>query len=193
MRSATTTAGGAFLIGFATALLAGLGCSTGGDGTTTTMPQLSCRDDGAAAPNAIDMNCGGAAAGVTEQVDFVIGGPLSGSTTLRGFNFDVIYDASKLEFVPGTSYASPLASSALVVVSLANGQPGRVVVSIQQLGTLPDVSVGPGQHPFLRLLFRRVAGATFGPTPVAFDPSNSEVTNASTMIDFAGGLALAFQ
>ncbi len=71
-----------------------------------------------------------------------------------------------------------------------NGQPGRVVVSIQQPGTSADVSVVPGQHLGLSLIFRRATGATFTPTPLAFE--NMEATNASTAIGFASSLTLAF-
>jgi hypothetical protein len=55
------------------------------------------------------------------------------------------------------------------------------------------VTVAAGQHVALSLSFRLASGATFGPTPVQFDPSRSEATDASTTITFAGGLELAYQ
>jgi len=117
------------------------------------------------------MNCVGAIDSTTEQVNVVMGGPSSGSTTLRGFNFDVTYDPSKLEFVQAASHTSPLfPPSALVLVRLSNGDQGRVVVSIQQVGGVPDVEVGAGQHIVLSLSLRRVAGATSDPTPLGFRP-----------------------
>jgi len=180
-----------FLFGFAAALLTAFGCSSGDDGGTTPAA-LACSDGGAAAANAVNMSCGGATGGTTEQVDVVLGGPAAGSTTLRGFNFDVTYDPAKLEFVQAASYTSPLLSpNALVAVSLFNGQPGRVVVSIQEFGGFADVAVGAGQHNVLSLSFRRVTGATFGPTPLTLE--NAEATTASTAISFASGLALSYQ
>ena len=178
-----------FLLGFAAALLTAFGCSSGGDGGTTT-PALACIDGGAAAANAVTMTCGGASDSTTEQVDVVMGGPAVGTTTLRGLNFDVTYVTSNLEFVPAASYTSPLFPGALVAVALSNGQPGRVVVSIQKVGG-SVVSVGAGQHDVLSLSFRRVTGATFGPTLLAFE--NAEATTASTAISFVIGLALAYQ
>jgi len=173
-----------FLLGFAVALPMAFGCSSGSD-------KLGCGDEGAAAANAVAMSCGGATDSTTEQVDIVLGGPASGSTTVRGLNFDVTYDPAKVEYVPAASDASALFPSALVAVTLFNGQPGRVVVSIQEFGGLPPVQVGAGQHVVLSLSFRRAAGTTFGPTPLAFE--NAEATSASPAVNFAAGLALSYQ
>jgi hypothetical protein len=173
------------LLGFAAALLTAFGCSSG-----TNPAQLACSDGGAAA-NAVTMTCGGATNSTTEQVDVVMGGPASGSTTLRGLNFDVTYVTSNLEFVPAASFTSPLFPGALVAVTLFNGQQGRVVVSIQQPGGLPDVAVGADPQVVLSLSFRSVAGVTFGSTALTF--ANAETTAASTAISFLSGLALSYQ
>ena len=168
-----------FLFGFVTALLTAFGCSSGGDGGGTTTPALLC---------------GGSADGTIERIDVVIGGPASGSTTLRGLNFDVTYDPTKLEFVSAASDTSDLfPSTALLVASLFDDQPGQVVVSIQQAGSDPDVVVPTGQHVAVSLSFRRVAGVTFTPTPLEFD--NAEATAASPTIGFPGvsGLAVSYQ
>jgi hypothetical protein len=136
------------------------------------------------------MSCGGPIDGTTEKVNVVIGGPASGTTTLRGLNFDVTYDPAKLEFVPATSYASPLFPRALVLAVLANGQQGRVVAAIQQPGDLAAVSVTTGEHDVISLSFRRVAAATFGPTPLTFD--RAQATAALPAISFVSGLALEY-
>ena len=181
------------MLGFLTALLTGVGCSSGG-GEGTTMPALTCSDGGAPTTNTVAMRCGGLTAGSMERVDVMIGGPSSGITTLRGLNFDAVYDPSKLEFLSVSSAASELfPPSALVVAELDNGQQGRVVVSIQQVGAFPDVAVSTGQHLALSLSFRVVAGAMFGPTPVQFDVNTSEATDASATLAFAGDLRLAHQ
>jgi hypothetical protein len=117
-------------------------------------------------------------------------GPATGSTTLQGVNFDLTYDATKLQFVPAASYTSPLFPGALVGVTLFDGQPGRVVVSIQNTGGVA-VAVPAGQTLVLGLSFSAVAGATFAPTPVAFE--NAEATVASTAVTFGGALALSYQ
>jgi hypothetical protein len=193
MKMTITTARRGFFLGFATALLIGVGCSSGG-GDGTTMPVTTCTDGGPASTNAITMRCGGLTAGVTERVDVAIGGPSSGTTTLSGLSFDAVYDPSKLEFESVTSTTSDLfPPTALVIAELANGQQGRVVVSIHQVGGAPDVGVSAGQHVALSLSFRLAAGATFGPTPVQFDPARSEATDASATMSFTSALQMAHQ
>ncbi len=110
---------------------------------------------------------------------------------MLGFNFDVTYDPEKLQFVPSASYTSPLLPNALVAVTLFNGQQGRVVVSVQQPGGLGVVSLGSGLDKVLSLSFRRTAGATFGPTPLAFE--NADATAASSPIAFSSTLTLAYR
>jgi len=191
MKRRATLTGKLILAGFSAALLAAVGCnSSGGDGGST-MAALACSDGGPAAVNAVTMNCGGASDSSTEVVAVTIGGPAAGSTTLRGLNFDVTYDPSKLEFVHAGNYASSLFPGALIAVAFANGQPGRVLVSIQQTGGAADVGVATGPHMVLSLSFRRAAGATFGPTPLMLE--NVEATTASAAIAFASSLALSYQ
>ena len=188
------TARSLFLLGFAAALPLGLGCGGGGSDGGTSSPEIACTDGGAAAANAVALTCGGATNGTTEQVDVVLGGPAAGTTTLRGLNFDVMYDPAKLEYVPAVTDTSPLFSpNALVGVTRFNDQPGQLVVTIQEYGTVVNpVSVVTGQNIVLSLSFRRVAGATFGPTPLEF--LNAEATAASPAISFPGvsGLALSY-
>jgi len=188
------TARRVFLLAFAVALPIGVGCGGGGGGGGGVVtPELACTDGGAAPANVVTLTCGGATNGTTERVDVVLGGPASGTTTLRGLNFDVIYEPSKLEYVPAAADTSPLFSpNALVAVTLSNGVPGRVVVSIQEYGSVAaPVSVGTGQHVVLSLSFRRAAGATFGPTPLTLE--NAEATAALPTIGFGSGLALSYQ
>ena len=158
------------------------------------MSALTCSDGGSPSTNTVVMRCGGLTAGSMETVDVVIGGPTSGITTLRGLNFDAVYDPSKLEFLTVSSATSQLfPPSALVVAELDNGEPGRAVVSIHQVGGFPDVAVSAGPHVALSLSFRVVAGAMFGPTPVQFDTNRSEAADASVTVAFAGDLRLANQ
>ncbi len=179
-------------IGFAAALLYAVGCSSSGTSSPPTSVVFACTDSGNAAPDAVTMSCGAATAATTERVDVIIGGPALGSTTMRGMNFDVVYDPAKLEFVPAGSYSSPLFSAnALVAVGLAGGQQGRLIVSIQEPGTSSDVAVGTGQHLVLSLTFRTVSAATFSPTPVTFE--NAEASGASATIAFGSALALSYQ
>jgi len=184
---------GLFVAGFATALTSSLGCGGGSDGGNggPIPPALACTDGGTAGANTVTMSCGGLIDATTERVDIVIGGPTSGTTTLRGLIFDVTYDPTKLEFVPAAVPASPLFPDALVLVELANRQPGRIVAAIIQVGTLPDVAVTTGEHEVLSLSFRRAGEDTFDPTPLAFD--RAQATAAVPTITFASGLALNYQ
>ena len=111
-----------FLFAFAAALLAGLGCS---NDPATTGPALVCTDGGDAAPNGVNTNCGMALDAVTERVDIVMGGPNAGSTTLRGLNFDVVYDPAKLTFMPAASYTSTLFPGAPDRGVVGSGGPRR--------------------------------------------------------------------
>jgi hypothetical protein len=193
MAPTATTARRWIVLGFLTALVTGVGCSSGG-GEGTTTPALTCSDGGSPSTNTVAMRCGGLTAESTERVDVVIGGPTSGITTLRGLNFDAVYDPSKLEFLTVSGATSELfPPSALVAAELDNGEQGRVVVSIHQVGGFPDVPVSAGQHVALSLSFRVVAGAMFGPTPVQFDLDHSEAADASATVAFAGDLRLAHQ
>ena len=186
------TARSLFVLAFAAALLASFGCG-GGDGNGgTPAPALACSDAGTAAANSVTMSCGGATAGTTELVNVVMGGPAAGTTDLRGFNFDVDYDPAKLEFVPAASYTSPpFAANALILVTLENGVPGKVVVSIQQVSGDPDVSFPAGETVVLGLSFRTVSGIAVSPTPVTFE--NAEATSSSAAVSFASSLMVSYQ
>ena len=182
-----------FLLGFAAALVTAFGCSSGSDdggGGGTPPPAIVCTDGGAAPANGVTLNCGGAINTTTEQVVVTMGGPASGTTTLRGLNFDVTYDPALLDYVPAATPQSPLFPNALVAVTLENGVPGILVVSIQQPGTALNVGVGPGQHPVMTLTFTRAAGMSFPPTPLAFE--NFEATSASAAVAFSSSLALSY-
>ena len=179
-----------FWLGFAAALLTAFGCGGGGGGGTPSQA-LGCSDGGAAAADAVTMSCAGPQNGTTELVNVVMGGTAAGTTALRGLNFDVTYDTSKLVFVPAGSYTSPLFPDALIAVTLFNGQQGRVLVSVQRKGADPPVTVTPGQHVVLSLSFRIAAGASFSAAPLTFE--NTEATNASAAIAFGSSLALSYQ
>jgi hypothetical protein len=191
MKKQALTARVLFVAVFATALLSSLGCGGGsGSGGGPVPPALACTDSGTVGVNTVTMNCGALLNATTERVDIVIGGPTSGTTTLGGLNFDVTYDPAKLEFVPEAVPASPLFPDALVLAVLANGQQGRIVAAIQQVGTLPPVAVTTGEHLVISLTFRKVGVDTFDPTPLTFE--RAQATAASPAVTFANGLALAY-
>lgn len=190
------------LIGFLMALPAAIGCSDDEGGGGTATPAIACTDGGAAAANAIALTCGGPVDTATEIVDVVIGGPASGATSLRGLNFDVTYDSSKLTFVLATKDAAgPFSFAALLAASARPADPiPHVIVSIQQVAGDPDVTIAAAQEVvLLRLVFARAQGtAAFAPTPLAFDPGTSEVTPPTpptlpAALSFAGNLMLSYQ
>ena len=174
-----------FLLVFSGALLAAFGCSSSSDTLA-----LRCTDLGAAPSNTISLSCAGATSGTTEQLDVVLGGPASGVTNLSGLNFDVTYDPTKMAIVPTGPFTSPLFPDALIVARLYNGQPGRLVVSIQQPGGLPPVDVAPGQHDVLSFSFSRASTTAFNPTALLFE--NAEATSASSPVTFVSNLAISY-
>jgi len=183
-------------LGLAALLLLTSSCGgDGGGGTQTAV--MTCSSSDTVGANQVAMRCGVEPVNDQGRVDVVLGGPASGEMTVRGFNFDITYDPTKVEYVPSSGFTSPLfvtddgLQTALVVVALADGQQGRVVVSVQQPGDLPAQSVDAGTHEVVSLWFRRVVGETFGPTGLAFD--NAEATGASVSIEFGSDLSLACQ
>jgi hypothetical protein len=187
------TARGLLASGFAAALLFSMGCGGGSDSSDPgpVGPALACTEAGTPSVNTVTMSCGGLIDATTERVDVVIEGPASGSTSLRGLNFDVTYDATKLEFLPVAVPTSPLFPDALVLAVLANNQQGRIVAAIQQPGTLPAVAVSTGEHRVISLSFRRVGVDTFDPTPLTFE--RAQATAAVPAVTFADGLSLSYQ
>ena len=177
-----------FLLGFAAALLTALGCSSsGGDGGTPS-PAIVCTNGDAASPGALTLVCGGATSSTTEQVNVVMGGPALGTTTLRGINFDVTFDPLKLQFEALTpsdpSDPNALFPPTAIPLAQLSDTPGRVVVTIQQVGGDPDRVVPAGQYNAFSLSFKRVAGATFGPTPLAFEHAEYTRPQPLTPISF---------
>jgi hypothetical protein len=143
------------------------------------------------------MTCGGPINATTEQIDVVIGGPASGTTSLRGLNFDVTYDPAKLTFVSATEVAGgPFSANALVAATAFPLDPvPHVVVSIQQVSGDPDVVVNAGQQVvLLHLSFAVASGATtFLDEPLDFDVGRSETTPPNTAISFGSSLVLSYQ
>lgn len=191
MQRRPLTARGVFIAGFAVALFSSFGCGGGSETAGPAPPALVCSDGGTAGINTVTMACGGLIDATTERVNIVIGGPESGTSSLRGLIFDVTYDPAKLDFVRPASFASPLFPDGLIAMELVNGQPGEIVVAILQVGTLPDVTVASGERLVISLSFRRVGVDTFDPTPLSF--VRAQAISAVPAVSFANGLALAYQ
>jgi len=196
MRSTAMMARRLFLLVFAVALLTAFGCGGGGDGGTMS-PTIACSVVGAPQPNFVTMTCGGPTNATTEQINVVIVGPTSGTTTLRGLNFDVTYDPAKLAFVSATKDASgPFSAGALVAATAFPLDPvPHVVVSIQQVYGDPDVVINADQQVvLLYLAFTVTSGATtFLDEPLNFDPGRSETTPPTITVSFDSNLMLSYQ
>lgn len=157
---------------------------------STEPTRIVCASSGAPSPEVVAMTCAGRLSDVTERIDIVVGGPTGEPTTVRGFNFDIQYDPASLEFVADAAYTSPLFPDAFVAVSLLDGQQGRVVVTVQQPGTLPDVAFGSGKNKIIGLTFRRVPGATFDHSRLVFQ--NADAIGASKFISFVANVSLSY-
>ena len=190
-----------FLFGFAVALLISLGCGGSSSDNGSTEPALACTDGGPAAADAVTMTCAGATASTTEQVNVVMGGPAAGATALRGLNFDVTYDSTKVTFVSATNpTGGPFPASALLAATeFPLDLTPHVVVSIQEVFGDSDVVIAAGQQVvLLNLSFATATGVTtFSPTPVSYDLSASEVTPppppaVPTTVTFGSSLMLSY-
>jgi len=155
-------------------------------------PGYGCTDLGLAGENNVRMTCGGLIDSDTERVDIVLGGPASGSTTLRGLEFSVPYN-HVLEFLPDASYTSPLfGPNAEISVTQPSGVPDFLNISIREPDTIVDpVSVDAGQHTVLSLKFRRRAWQSFGPVYLTFQ--GALAVSASTPISFSNTVSLYYE
>jgi len=174
-------------------VLAGVLVSCDGGDDTPPPPgvYLDCFDSGPPAANTVVLRCGGAPSTTTSLVNVELGGPSSGTTSFRGFVFDIVYEPARVEFVPNASYTSPAMPGALITVALAGGQQGRLVVALTRLGGEPDYEVGPGSSFLLYLTFQRAPGATFDTAALQFE--NTQAIGASTSIDFTGTLVFSYE
>lgn len=175
----------AFLFGLS--LLAGCG----GSDDPLAPVVIRCSDGGASPANTVTLQCAAAASADEYLVVVELAGPSSGATTLRGVALDVVWTPTNVEFIADPAYTSPLMPNGLVAVGLFQGEQGHLVVSVQQPGGQPDVSVGPGAATVVRLRFRRKITSAFGPVPLAID--NAAAIDSSPAIQFGSGLALSSQ
>jgi len=190
-----------FVLVFAVALLTAFGCGGGSDNGGSTTPTIACTDGGAAVADSVTMRCGGATNTTTEQINVVIGGPATGTTSIRGLNFDVTYDPTKVTFVSATNpTGGPFPASALLAATaFPLDLTPHVVVSIQEVFGDSDVVIAAGQQVvLLNLSFATATGVTtFSPTPVSYDLSASEVTPppppaVPTTVTFGSSLMLSY-
>ena len=149
---------GLLYVGLSILLAAGIGCGGGSD--PVSGPQLSCSDGGPVAANTVGLQCGGktGTSGDISYVRVVLGRPTSGTTNFRGFAFDIVYDNTKLQFVPDpddvaykekessdlnvapfTPVTDPPSQRPLIAVKLGTSGQGRLLVGIVSDPTLVQI------------------------------------------------------
>ena len=176
---------------------ASLACGGGGSGGGDNGPAFKCSDS----PVGVDtvaLVCGTKISGNTWSLKVVIEGPVT-SADISGFNFDVVFPASDLSYVPGSAevgtYFSQGGSVALFAAGLASNDPGRLVVGIQ----LPDQAVpvqgGPGQNLIMTFRLKANALTAFGPDLIRFE--NAEAVDSAKAaiesVSFSDQLLLSVQ
>ncbi len=171
-----------------------LASSCGGGGTAP--PALQCSSSEPVA-NEVVLACAGKVDSTTELVEVVVGGP-TGVSNIEGFNFDIVFDSTKVVFVDGSAAQGTLLDQGgvtpLLAAEASSGDPGRVVVGIHRGGPSGGVGGIDPQNLVLRLSFRLVGTQTVGPLPLRFENAEAVSPTGAKIggIIFKDGLSLSY-
>ena len=201
-------------ISFGTIVLLGaalLGCGGKGPDSGPMVPPpppptatFKCSDS-PPQPDQIVMRCGIRLKPDVWQVDVVIGA--HAASDIGGFAFELVFDTTKLTYVPGSAQTTGTMLSqdgvtTLLGVNNAPGDPGRLVVGIYRIGGAPGVAVVPGMFDRVMVFkVKAVPGVQFDGDPghLMFDKTRSEALDPADppqplpSIAFSNALLLSFE
>ncbi len=178
----------------ALAVLVVLTASCGGNGSAAPSA-LRC-ESFAPAADEVALGCGGTVDSSTESIEVVLGGPTSVSD-IEGFNFDVVFDSTKVRFVDGSAVVGPFLSQGdvtpLLAAEVASQDANRLVVGIHRGAANGGVGSTAPYDMVLQFSFRAVGSQKFDPTGLHFE--NAEAVDASGVpiaaITFRDSLSLS--
>jgi hypothetical protein len=179
-------------------LVAAQACGGGGGGAGggAIAPEgLQCNSSNPVADE-VGLVCGGEASPTTEIVRVTLGGPTS-SNAIEGFSFDVVFDPNKVRYVAGSAVQGALLTQGgvtpLLAVSLAPGDPGRLVVGLHRGAQHAGVAGTSALNTAVSFTFEALGTNPMSPTPLRFE--NAEAVSASgsriDAISFGGPLTLS--
>jgi hypothetical protein len=154
-----------------TALSCGGGGGGGDDG-----PSFRCQDSAVAA-DAAALRCGQIRSTGVRVLRLVLGGPTS-SSDIMGFNLDVVFDSTVLEYVAGSASGGTLLNQdgddPLLAAALSGSDPGRLIVGIHRTNQPAGVQ-GAGTENWVLEFCLRASMMT------KFDPSLVKIENAEAV------------
>ncbi len=179
-----------------------LACGGGGGGSVAPPPgplaSFRCVDS-APAVDHVALRCGAQVAPDEWWIDVVVGVPTT-SSTIREFNFDVVFDPLLLAFVPGSEEQGTLLNLDGETVWLAAAtainpdDPGRLVVGTYRMGPTGVAGVS-GYDRIMSFRIKALTMTSFGPEMPAFE--NREALDSSKQaipeIRFSDQLLLSFE
>lgn len=185
------------------AFLAPLLASCGGDGGGTPVPPalpgpVSVRCSSTLpGTDRVGLTCGAAESRTDQVVNVVIGGP-TGSADIQSILFDVVYDATHVEYVEGSAEQGTLLSQdgddPMLLAELFDGVQGRLVVGISRTNRPAGVRGDAAQNLVMRLTFRAKGSRGFLARPLLFE--NAEVLDSTGAVipglAFENSLTLRF-
>ena len=151
----------------------------GGGGNHASTPAFECSDS-PVAPDIVASICGTKISKDVWRLMVVLGGPTT-SADISGLTFDVVFDPADLSYVAGSAEQGTLLNQdgddPLLVASLANNDPGRLVVGIHRTNQPAGVGGVAQQNPVMSFCLKANMLSDFGPVLVRFE--NAEAVDSS--------------
>jgi len=157
-----------------------LSCGGGGGGDDSSGLVFKCTDSPIAA-NQTALLCGTKISSDTWLIQVVLGGPTI-STNIAGFDFDVLFDAADLSYVPGSAHMGTLLSQdgddPLLLADVANNDAGRLIVGIHRTNQPTGVQGAAAENLVLDFCLKTNSPlSSFGPELLHFE--NAEIVDSS--------------
>ena len=154
-------------------------CGGGGGGSDDDGIAFRCSDSPVAA-NQTAMLCGTKIDSQTWLVQVTLGGPTT-SADISGFDFDVVFNAANLSYVPGSARLGALlgqdGDDPLLVAQVASNDAGRLIVGVHRTNQPAGVQGAAAENLVMDFCLRTDSPlSAFGPDLVHFE--NAETVDS---------------